>query len=72
MQKKLTRRQILKTSALASFGFWAAGCEAITPSTGPSTRPVSPNEKLNIGFVGVANRADRLTRRQWRTEAKEK
>ena len=54
---QLTRRQVLKTTAMTGFGFWVAGCQSIHAGV-PSTKPVSANEKLNIGFVGVAHRAE--------------
>ena len=50
MNPKLTRRLFLKqTSFAAAAGYWV-GVQA-------SARGVSPNEKLNIGMIGVAGRA---------------
>lgn len=43
----MNRRKFLQASALAGAGV-AFGCQ-----TKPTARKISPNEKLNIGFVGV-------------------
>src|SRR5882724_6874142 len=43
MSRKLSRREFLQTSALATAGAWMAGCQ-----TAP--RKLSANEKLNIGI----------------------
>ncbi len=47
--KHTSRREFLKGSALAGAGFWVAGTCAAAPSR-------SPNEKLNIGIIGVHSR----------------
>lgn len=53
MARRRTRRGFLKASAVVTTGFWVGG-------SAPA-RSDSPNEKLNIGIVGVANRgADNL------------
>ncbi len=49
MTRHTNRRQFLKRSALAGAGFWAAGACAIGQDR-------SPNEKLNIGIIGVHSR----------------
>lgn len=51
-----SRRQVLKASAAAGVGFWVAGrgAWADVPAAGAK---VSANEKLNVAFVGVNNRA---------------
>ncbi len=43
------RREFLKRSVLVGAGFWVAGTCAAAPSR-------SPNEKLNIGIIGVHGR----------------
>ena len=45
-----SRRDFLKTSAAAGFGFWVAGSTASAV-----TRP-GPNERLNVAFIGVGGR----------------
>ena len=50
-----SRRDLLKTAAGA--GFWIAGRGAWA-ADGEKTTPVAPSEKLNVGFVGVAHRAE--------------
>jgi len=47
---KTTRRQFLKKSALVTAGFWLGSRFSLAPG-------MSPSEKLNIGCIGVANRA---------------
>jgi hypothetical protein len=47
MRNAIDRRQFLKTTAVALVG---------ASSLGAASRRLSPNEKLNIGVVGVANR----------------
>ena len=49
MQRPPTRRTFLKHSALAGVGYWVAAGTARAQSD-------SPNEKLNIGIIGVAGR----------------
>jgi predicted dehydrogenase len=49
MIRRTNRRQFLQHSALAAAGFWVAS----RPTTG-QTR--SPNEKLNLGIIGVNHR----------------
>ena len=50
MSDQLTRRDILRRSALAGAGFWTvAGSRAVGQSK-------SPNEKLNIAAIGVGGR----------------
>ncbi|MFP6657059.1 MAG: twin-arginine translocation signal domain-containing protein, partial [Pirellulales bacterium] len=49
MAHRPNRRGFLKQSAVLGGGFWVAGAEAAEESK-------SPNEKLNIGIVGVNNR----------------
>ena len=50
MPKKTTRRDFLKKSTIAAAGFWLGSRFSLAPGRAPS-------EKLNIGCVGVANRA---------------
>ncbi|MGA2662040.1 MAG: twin-arginine translocation signal domain-containing protein, partial [Verrucomicrobiota bacterium] len=49
MSRYASRREFLKGSALAGAGFFVAGRSALA-----QTR--SPNEKLNIGIIGVHGR----------------
>ncbi len=49
MSPTADRRRFLKTSSLAAVGYWAAGGVAPAQSN-------SPNEKLNIGIIGVNHR----------------
>lgn len=46
---KTTRRQFLAHSTAAAAGTLFVGCAAT-----PSARQISPNEKLNLGIIGVA------------------
>ena len=49
MTSRMHRRQMLKTTAAVGAGFWIAA--------GTATRAKdSPNEKLNLAFVGVGGR----------------
>src|SRR5438067_11199343 len=48
MSRTLNRRTFVKGTALAA-GFWVTGLPA-------AAAPRSPNEKLNIGIIGVNNR----------------
>ena len=47
----MNRRQFLRRMAATGAAFSLTGCGAL-----PRIRRVSPNEKLNIGIIGVANR----------------
>jgi predicted dehydrogenase len=49
MSRQNSRRQFLKTTAVAGFGFWASGAAAAAADK-------SPNEKLNMAIVGVSGR----------------
>ena len=49
MNRRATRREFLNRSALTAAGFWMAGSSAVAHSR-------SPNEKLNIGIIGVHSR----------------
>jgi predicted dehydrogenase len=49
-KNQLNRRQFLSASAIAAAGLAAGGCT--------STRHRSPNEKLNLGFIGAGGRAN--------------
>jgi len=49
MTNRLSRREMLRKTALAGVGFWAAGRSVWADSK-------SPNEKLNIGIIAVAGR----------------
>src|SRR5690349_2658335 len=54
MSYQTSRRDFLKTAALMTTGYWISG----SPSRGNNR---SPNEKLNIGIIGVNHRgADNL------------
>ena len=48
MSPRTNRREFLKSSTLATTGFWVAGARAAESR--------SPNEKLNIGIIGVNHR----------------
>ena len=50
MASTFTRRDFLKQTAVAATGTVLLGCQT-------SRREISANDKLNIGFIGVANRA---------------
>src|SRR5947207_5055887 len=50
MNHSLNRRQFIKHTATAATGAWLSGLRT-------HARRLSPNEKLNIGMIGVANRA---------------
>ena len=52
MQTIFTRRKFLQTSSAAAAGLWLGGI-----TSGQGARKLSPNEKLNIGVIGTANRA---------------
>src|SRR5215813_1421391 len=47
--KRRTRRDFLKTTAMAGIGFWVSG-KALTLES------KSPNEKLNIGVIGTGGK----------------
>jgi len=49
MSRHADRREFLKSSALAAVGFWVAGTQTPAQSR-------SPNEKLNVGIIGVHSR----------------
>ncbi len=49
MSTRFTRRQFLERATLGTAGLWLA-------STLPAFSKISPNEKLNLGIVGVAGR----------------
>jgi predicted dehydrogenase len=51
MSTPQTRRTFLKQTAFSTAGLWLLGSKS---SAGP--RRISPNDKLNIGVIGVANR----------------
>ncbi len=46
----MRRRKFLKQTSLSTVGIFLTGCLT-------STRKISPNDKLNLGIIGVANRA---------------
>jgi len=48
MNRRPDRRTFLKTSTLATAGFWVSGA--------PAAQSTSANEKLNVGIIGVNNR----------------
>ena len=50
MNRSLNRRQFIKQTAAAAAGAWLA-------SRPVQARKISPNERLNIAMIGVANRA---------------
>jgi len=50
MNRSLNRRQFIKQTAAAGAGAWLA-------SRPVQARKISPNERLNIAMIGVANRA---------------
>ena len=49
MNRRTTRRSFLKETTAAGVGFWVAAGTS-------SAQDTSPNEKLNIGIIGVAGR----------------
>ena len=49
MSQRMHRRQMLKTTAAVGAGFWIA-------ASGATRAKDSPNEKLNLAFVGVGGR----------------
>ncbi len=51
MTRKKTRREFLQQSALAAAGLWAGGGPALG-------KDPSPNEKLGIAVIGLANQGD--------------
>jgi predicted dehydrogenase len=53
MKTSFTRRDFIRHTAIGASAFWIAGCQ----TTSRVARRLSPNEKLNIGVVGTANRA---------------
>jgi len=52
MKTPFSRRTFLKKTSLGGASLWLAGCQ-----TRPAPRKLSANDKLNIGVVGVSNRA---------------
>jgi len=52
MSTRYSRRQFLATSLVGAGGFWIGSSAAFAKA-----RKLSPNEKLNIGAIGTANRA---------------
>lgn len=54
MSRRMSRRQVLKTAAAIGAGVWVSGSEAWAEGGGVA----SPSERLNVGFVGVAHRAE--------------
>ena len=54
MAHTTSRRKFLQGSAAAGVGVWAAGRSGFGVISNTAT---SPNEKLNVGFIGTANRA---------------
>src|SRR5438094_7858677 len=50
MNRSLNRRQFIQQSAAAATGAWLINIQT-------HARSISPNERLNIGMIGVANRA---------------
>ncbi|HSW44077.1 MAG TPA: Gfo/Idh/MocA family oxidoreductase [Phycisphaerae bacterium] len=54
MTQHVHRREFLKGAAMAASAFSLSGCASLDKK--PSVRPrISPNEKLNIGIIGVEN-----------------
>ena len=49
MRRRFHRRELLRNSTYAGLGFWLVGNGALADAK-------SPNEKLNVGVVGCANR----------------
>src|SRR6185436_20934097 len=49
----LNRRRFMQSLGLATAGSALVGCQTLPP---PQARKISPNEKLNIGVIGVAGR----------------
>src|SRR6185437_3918283 len=56
MARSINRRDFVKGSAAAGIGFWVAGRGAWARGEAPAI-VTSPNEKLNVGFIGTAGRA---------------
>jgi predicted dehydrogenase len=59
MSKRIHRRQMLGSSALAGAGFWLCGNRAKADGNGADGNGASgngPNEKLNIALIGVGGR----------------
>jgi len=50
MNARLSRRHFLQASTVAAAGYWVGAGQALAQER-------SPNERLNLGIVGVANRA---------------
>lgn len=54
MASQWSRRKFLQQSALAGAGVWLAGAES-GAQPDPVKQEKSPNERLNIGIIGIAN-----------------
>ena len=58
MKNSFNRRQFLQSTSLGAAGLWLIGPSAASAKGKlAGTRGLSPNEKLNIGMIGTANRA---------------
>ncbi|MDB6121876.1 MAG: putative dehydrogenase [Pedosphaera sp.] len=56
-KKSLSRREFLSTSTLVAAGFWFGIGNASGKQENLITKQLSPNNRLNIGIIGTANRA---------------
>ncbi|MBN2295951.1 MAG: twin-arginine translocation signal domain-containing protein, partial [Pirellulales bacterium] len=54
LSKSTSRRDVLKTAALAGAGFWLSGDSR---SLADKNKSKSPNEKLNLALIGCGGRA---------------
>ncbi|MFH2002689.1 MAG: Gfo/Idh/MocA family oxidoreductase [Planctomycetota bacterium] len=57
IRKKTTRRDFIRYSALTASSLWlahGAGCRLFSPKPEPNYR--SPNERMNLAFIGVGGR----------------
>ena len=57
MKKSLTRREFLRGTTAAAAGLWLGGRNAFGKQDPTLDRKEAPNNRLNIGIVGTANRA---------------
>ncbi len=57
MTQRVARREFLKQAAVAAGLYSLSGCAAAGRTSAPARR-VSPNEKLNLGIIGVGNRGE--------------